>query len=83
MGVVSFTRALLATLRDDAITLNAVLLSLTRTPMVERVTEPIVTTASGGRSSTHRMAEPEDVAGAILMLASDDAGWTVELVLAA
>jgi NAD(P)-dependent dehydrogenase (short-subunit alcohol dehydrogenase family) len=74
MGVVGFTRALSATLGDDGITINAVLPSLTRTPMVESVTEPIVS-ASLGRQVIHRLAEPADIAGSILMLAGDDAGW--------
>jgi NAD(P)-dependent dehydrogenase (short-subunit alcohol dehydrogenase family) len=74
MGVVGFTRALSATLGDDGITVNAVLPSLTRTPMTEGLPEPIVS-ASLGRQVIHRMAEPEDVAGGILMLAGDDAGW--------
>jgi NAD(P)-dependent dehydrogenase (short-subunit alcohol dehydrogenase family) len=74
MGVVGFTRALSATLGDDGITINAVLPSLTRTPMIEGVTEPILS-ASLGRQVIHRMAEPDDIAGSILMLAGDDARW--------
>ena len=74
MGVIGFTRALSATFVDDGITVNAVLPSLTRTPMTEGLPEPIVTN-SLGRQVIHRMAEPEDIAGGILMLASDDAGW--------
>ena len=74
MGVIGFTRALSATLGDDGITVNAVLPSLTRTPMTEGIPEPIVTN-SLGRQVIHRMAEPEDVAGGVLMIASDDAGW--------
>jgi NAD(P)-dependent dehydrogenase (short-subunit alcohol dehydrogenase family) len=74
MGVVGFTRALSATLGDDGITVNALLPSLTRTPMTEGLPEPIVS-ASLGRQVIHRMAEPEDVAGGVLMLAGNDAGW--------
>jgi NAD(P)-dependent dehydrogenase (short-subunit alcohol dehydrogenase family) len=74
MGVVGFTRALSATLGDDGITVNAVLPSLTRTPLIDGVTEPILS-ASLGRQVIHRMAEPDDIAGSILMLAGDDAGW--------
>jgi NAD(P)-dependent dehydrogenase (short-subunit alcohol dehydrogenase family) len=74
MGVVGFTRALSATLGDDGITINAVLPSLTRTPMIESVTAPILS-ASLGRQVIHRMAEPDDIAGSILMLAGDDARW--------
>jgi NAD(P)-dependent dehydrogenase (short-subunit alcohol dehydrogenase family) len=74
MAVVGFSRALSATVGDDGITVNAVLPSLTRTPMTEGIPEPIVAN-SLGRQVIHRMAEPEDIAGGILMLASDDAGW--------
>ena len=74
MAVVGFTRALSASVGDDGITVNAVLPSLTRTPMTEGIPEPIVSN-SLGRQVIHRMAEPEDVAGGILMLAGDDAGW--------
>lgn len=42
---------------------------------------PVV--ASLGRQVIHRMAEPEDIAGGILMLAGDDAGWiTGQAILA-
>jgi 3-oxoacyl-[acyl-carrier protein] reductase len=74
MAVVGFSRALSATVGDDGITVNAVLPSLTRTPMTEGLPEPIVSN-SLSRQVIHRMAEPEDIAGGILMLASDDAGW--------
>ncbi len=74
MGVIGFTRALSATLGDDGITINAVLPSLTHTPMTDGLPEPVVA-SSLGRQVIHRMAEPEDVAGAILMLAENDAGW--------
>jgi NAD(P)-dependent dehydrogenase (short-subunit alcohol dehydrogenase family) len=74
MAVVGFTRALSETLGDDGITVNAVLPSLTRTPMTEGLPEPIVA-SSLGRQVIHRMAQPEDIAGSVLMLASDDAGW--------
>lgn len=74
MAVVGFTRALSATLGDEGITVNAVLPSLTRTPMTDGLPEPVVTNGLG-RQVIHRMAEPEDIAGGILMLASDDAGW--------
>jgi NAD(P)-dependent dehydrogenase (short-subunit alcohol dehydrogenase family) len=74
MGIVGFTRALSATLGDDGITVNAVLPSLTRTPMTDGLPEPIVT-GSLSRQVIHRMAEPDDVAGGVLMLAGDEAGW--------
>ena len=74
MGVVGFTRALSATLGDEGITINAVLPSLTRTAMSEAVPQTIVD-ASLGRQVIHRQAEPADIAGAVLLLAADEANW--------
>jgi NAD(P)-dependent dehydrogenase (short-subunit alcohol dehydrogenase family) len=74
MGVIGFTRALSATLGDAGITINVVLPSLTRTAMTEGLPEAIVNN-SLGRQVIHRMAEPEDIAGSVLILAADDAGW--------
>jgi NAD(P)-dependent dehydrogenase (short-subunit alcohol dehydrogenase family) len=74
MGVIGFTRALSATLGDDGITVNVVLPSLTRTAMTEGLPEAIVSN-SLGRQVIHRMAEPDDIAGSVLILAADQAGW--------
>jgi NAD(P)-dependent dehydrogenase (short-subunit alcohol dehydrogenase family) len=74
MGVIGFTRALSATLGDDGITINAVLPSLTRTAMTEGLPAAIVD-ASLSRQVIHRMAEPGDIAGSVLLLAAEDAGW--------
>ena len=82
MGVIGLTRALSATLGDEGITINAVLASLTRTAMMEGVPDEIVK-ASLQRQVIHRMAEPGDIAGAVIMAASDEAGWvTGQTVLA-
>jgi NAD(P)-dependent dehydrogenase (short-subunit alcohol dehydrogenase family) len=43
--------------------------------MTEGLPEPIVT-SSLGRQVIHPNGRPEDVAGGVLMLAGDDAGWT-------
>ena len=74
MGVIGFTRALSATLGDAGITVNVVLPSLTRTAMSEGLPEAIVSN-SLGRQVIHRMAEPDDIAGSVLILAADQAGW--------
>ena len=42
--------------------------------MAEGVPEAIVND-SVGRQVIHRMAEPVDIAGAVAMVASDEAGW--------
>jgi len=74
MGVIGFTRALSATLGDEGITINVVLLSLTRTAMTEGLPQAIVD-ASLGRQVIHREAEPADIAGSIFLLAADEASW--------
>jgi NAD(P)-dependent dehydrogenase (short-subunit alcohol dehydrogenase family) len=74
MGVIGFTRALSATLGDDGITVNVVLPSLTRTAMTQGLPEAIVSN-SLGRQVIHRMAEPDDIAGSVLILAANQAGW--------
>jgi NAD(P)-dependent dehydrogenase (short-subunit alcohol dehydrogenase family) len=74
MGVIGFTRALSATLGVDGITVNVVLPSLTRTAMSEGLPEAVVSN-SLGRQVIHRMAEPDDIAGSVLLLAADQAGW--------
>ena len=74
MGVIGFTRALSATLGDEGITINAVLPSLTRTAMTEGLPQAVVD-ASLSRQVIHREAEAADIAGGVLLLASDDAGW--------
>jgi len=74
MGIIGLTRALSATLGDEGITINAVVASLTNTAMAEGVPEAIVND-SVGRQVIHRMAEPADSAGAVAMVASDEAGW--------
>jgi NAD(P)-dependent dehydrogenase (short-subunit alcohol dehydrogenase family) len=82
MGVVGFTRALSATLGDAGITVNVVLPSLTRTAMTAGLPEAIVD-SSLGRQVIHRMAEPNDIAGSVLVLAADEAGWiTGQTILA-
>lgn len=42
--------------------------------MTGGIPEPIVSN-SLGRQVIHGMAEPEDVAGGVLMLAGDETGW--------
>jgi NAD(P)-dependent dehydrogenase (short-subunit alcohol dehydrogenase family) len=74
MAVIGFTRALSATLGDAGITVNVVLPSLTRTAMSDGLPEAVVTN-SLGRQVIHRMAEPDDIAGSVLILAADQAGW--------
>jgi 3-oxoacyl-[acyl-carrier protein] reductase len=71
-----------ATLGDDGITINAAVASLTHTAMSEGVPEPVMRDTVG-HQVIHRMAEPDDIAGAVIMVASDEAGWvTGQTILA-
>jgi NAD(P)-dependent dehydrogenase (short-subunit alcohol dehydrogenase family) len=82
MGVIGLTRALSATLGDEGITINAIVASLAHTEMSEGVPEAIMRD-SVGRQVIHRIAEPDDIAGAVIMVASDEAGWvTGQTILA-
>jgi hypothetical protein len=45
-----------------------------RTAMSEGLPEAVVNN-SLGRQVIHRMAEPDDIAGSVLILAADQAGW--------
>jgi NAD(P)-dependent dehydrogenase (short-subunit alcohol dehydrogenase family) len=74
MGVIGFTRALSATLGDAGVTVNVVLPSLTHTAMTEGLPEAVVNN-SLGRQVIHRWAEPDDIAGGVLILAANEAGW--------
>ena len=50
--------------------------------MSEGLPEAVVSN-SLGRQVIHRMAEPDDIAGSVLILAADQAGWiTGQTVLA-
>jgi 3-oxoacyl-[acyl-carrier protein] reductase len=74
MGVIGLTRALSAPLGKDGITVNAVCPSITRTAMATELGEAVV--AHGvARQAIGRLAEPDDIARSVLMLAGDEGGW--------
>lgn len=75
-AVTNFTRALALELGIDGVRVNAVLPSLTRSEMSESLFEnrPLIE-AFERRIALGRPGEPDDIAGPVLFLASDDAGF--------
>ena len=85
-GVVAFTKTLARELARDGITCNVVAPGPADTPLVEamkaesELAEKILG-SMGEQIPLGRMAEPEDVAGAVAFFASDDAGYVTGQVL--
>jgi NAD(P)-dependent dehydrogenase (short-subunit alcohol dehydrogenase family) len=74
MGVIGFVRGLANDVADFGITANAVLPSLTNTPLVKDMPEEEKRRTWGGQA-IKRFAEPEDIAGAVAFLSSDEAAF--------
>jgi NAD(P)-dependent dehydrogenase (short-subunit alcohol dehydrogenase family) len=82
MAVVGFTRALAAEVGVDGVTVNAVCPSITDTAMGRQLPEEAIAGAVRGQAIP-RLAQPDDIAGSVLALVSDEAGWiTGQTVLA-
>ncbi|MFJ4375623.1 SDR family NAD(P)-dependent oxidoreductase [Pseudomonas japonica] len=74
MGVIGLTRGLANELGDKGITVNAVAPAITRTPGTRGVPDEI-TASVWNQQAIRRFAEPDDIVGPILFLASEDAGF--------
>jgi len=74
MGIIGFMRGLANDVASDGITANAVLPGLTNTLAIAPQSED-QKRATWGQQAIKRLAEPEDVTGAILFLTSDDAAF--------
>jgi NAD(P)-dependent dehydrogenase (short-subunit alcohol dehydrogenase family) len=74
MGVIGFVRGLANDVADDGITANAVLPSLTNTPLVASMPEEEKRRTWGGQA-IKRFADPGDIAGAVAFLSSDEAAF--------
>lgn len=74
MGVIGFVRGLANDVAADGITVNAILPALTETPGTAAM--PIDRKTGAWQSQAiKRFAQPEDIAGPVAFLASDDAGF--------
>ena len=72
MGIIGFMRGLANDVANDGITANAVLPGLTNTLAIAPQSEE-QKRATWEHQAIKRLAEPEDITGAILFLTSDDA----------
>jgi len=80
-GIIGLTKSVAKECGQDGVTVNAVLPGLTRTPtietsMAERYKKTIIANTPLGR-----MAEPEEVANVIALLASDEASFITGIAL--
>ncbi len=80
-GLVGMARSLARELGSRNITVNVVAPGLVRTDMTQSLSEEFLAGALGN-IPLNRMAEPEDVAGAVTFLASPEASYITGAVLA-
>ena len=73
-GVIAMTKTWAKELGKKGVTVNAVAPGYTLTEMVKKVPENILATIAE-KSPLKRLAQPEEIAGAFVFLASDDASY--------
>lgn len=74
MGVIGFVRGLANDVADAGITVNAVLPAITNTRLTQDMPEA-AKRQTWQTQAIKRFAEPEDIAGAVCFLTSDDAAF--------
>jgi NAD(P)-dependent dehydrogenase (short-subunit alcohol dehydrogenase family) len=80
-GLISLTQALATELSPHGITVNAVAPGPIATPLTDRIHTPAWRRAWTERTLLRRYGTPEDVAAAVVFLASDQAGYITGHVL--
>lgn len=75
MGLIGLTRALASELGEDGITVNSACPSITDTPMAVAGIPDDVIAAMVSRQAIKRLAQPADIAGAVMFLTGEDSGW--------
>jgi len=80
-GIISFTKSLAKEMARLGITVNSVCPGVIVTPMTENLNQS-TTCDITSRIPMGRLGQPEDVAGAVLFLASERAGYITSQVLA-
>ncbi|WP_417528958.1 SDR family NAD(P)-dependent oxidoreductase [Marinomonas shanghaiensis] len=74
MGVIGFVRGLANDVADSGITVNAVLPAITNTRLTQDIPEE-AKVQTWQQQAIKRFAEPEDIAGSVCFLTSDDASF--------
>ena len=74
MGEIGFVRGLANDVAEDGITVNAVLPTIVNTPGASGISDEVKASVVE-QQAIKRLAEPEDMVGPIVFLASDDAAF--------
>ena len=81
-GVAMLTKTIAVHYAKDGIRCNCVAPALTETPLIEsRLKDAAVRGAIEAQYPLGRLGRPEDIAQAVLYLASDDAAWTTGTIV--
>jgi NAD(P)-dependent dehydrogenase (short-subunit alcohol dehydrogenase family) len=81
-GVAMLTKTIAVHYAKDGIRCNCVAPAVTETPLLEsRLADPAVRNAMEARVPLGRLGRPDEIAQAVLHLASDEAAWTTGAIL--